>query len=60
LSSHDCAGIAGPCRGVTLDAKAKKIKIIRKKAQKTLQFPFNYKDVKNGRTFREQYCSEKR
>jgi polysaccharide biosynthesis/export protein len=35
--------------GVTLDAKAKKIKIIRKEGAITLQFPFNYKDVKNGK-----------
>ena len=35
--------------GITLDAKAKKIKIIRKEGANTLQFPFNYKDVKNGK-----------
>jgi len=35
--------------GVTLDAKAKKIMIIRKEGEQTLQFPFNYKDVKNGK-----------
>jgi polysaccharide export outer membrane protein len=35
--------------GVTLDAKTKKIKIIRKEDGKTIQISFNYSDIKNGK-----------
>jgi len=35
--------------GVTLDAKTKKIKIIRKEKEKTVQFMFNYNDIKSGK-----------
>ena len=35
--------------GVTLDAKTKKIKIIRKEDGKTIQIPFNYRDIKDGK-----------
>jgi polysaccharide export outer membrane protein len=46
--------------GVTLDAKAKKIKIIRKEGANTLQFPFNYKDVKNGKNLQSNIVLKNR
>ncbi len=36
--------------GVTLDAKTKKIKILRKEDGKTIQFDFNYNDIRNGKS----------
>ena len=36
--------------GVTLDAKTKKIKILRKEEGKTIQFSFNYNDIRNGKS----------
>jgi polysaccharide export outer membrane protein len=34
--------------GLTLDAKSKKIKILRKEQGKTITLPFNYNDIING------------
>ncbi len=36
--------------GVTLDAKTKKIKILRKEDGKTIQFDFKYNDIRNGKS----------
>jgi len=39
--------------GFTLDAKPKKIKIIRKAQGKSVTFPFNYNDMINGRDMKQ-------
>ncbi len=39
--------------GVTLDARTKKIKIIRKENGKTVQFSFNYNDIRSGKNLQD-------
>ncbi len=39
--------------GLTLDAKPKKIKILRKDQGKTITLPFNYNDIVNGRDLQQ-------
>ncbi len=39
--------------GLTLDAKAKKIKILRKENGKDVQFPFNYNDAVKGKNLQQ-------
>jgi polysaccharide biosynthesis/export protein len=39
--------------GVTLDAKSKKIKVLRKEGNQTRQFDFNYNDAANGRNLQD-------
>ena len=39
--------------GLTLDAKAKKIKILRKENGKDIQFPFNYSDAVKGKNLQQ-------
>jgi polysaccharide biosynthesis/export protein len=39
--------------GLTLDAKPKKIKVIRKEGGKTITIPFNYNDMVNGQNLKQ-------
>jgi len=39
--------------GVTLDAKSKKIKVLRKEGEKIVQFEFNYNDAVNGKNLQK-------
>jgi polysaccharide biosynthesis/export protein len=39
--------------GMTLDAKSKKVRVLRKEGEKILQFEFNYNDAVNGKNLQK-------